>query len=252
MAAYLLLRLAHHEKLRAASIVTQKVQIRISHIISMKPSKLLPRAIQAVAPIVGRADLLCGFFAVLALCLTVDGHNSPESRGDGRLKTRAHGSNVAPEHEKREHEPGREDVRTSVEYDQSCAENEILGSGCRTSAPEIAGVESIRDGVMAAGSRDREHAEGTVHEGRIGDALLTVREKAVAVSLGGVGVIGGHSVTRFIVALVLATAATLCKEVGVTIFFIIGGAEIVRFIEASRSGTLPTADGATNSVSGTP
>lgn len=46
----------------------------------------------------------------------------------------------------------------------------------------------------------------------------------------------GPGVVRFAAALGLAAAATLCKEVGVTVYLLIAGAELVRFLERAVFG----------------
>lgn len=41
----------------------------------------------------------------------------------------------------------------------------------------------------------------------------------------------GPGMTRFLVALVFAVGATLCKEIGITVFGLMAGGEVVRFFE---------------------
>lgn len=59
----------------------------------------------------------------------------------------------------------------------------------------------------------------------------------------------GTGAVRFGGILILAAAATLCKEVGVTVFLLVGGAELVDFLEETGFG-LSRARAAARSIKG--
>eukprot|EP00903_Cladosiphon_okamuranus_P011712 g11015.t1 len=261
---------------------------------------LHPVHVEAVAPIVGRADLLCGFLSVIALSLTIAGTRATGNasgnngcvRGDedndaaaGAVTTPASCSGVVAGPPTRdgtlaqadiaekptEELPGPpEDGEQLVQEKISLVAAATIGTtvfdetrGSPTS-PVGQMVGCISSDEVALGKRrtekDEENKErgdhrtrgdGTMAHGwgakkttspappsRRSDATETARVEPEDHTLRkrcGAGVAGakdtGPGVSRFCAALLLAAGATLCKEVGVTVFGLMAGGEVVLFLE---------------------
>lgn len=229
---------------------------------------------QAVAPIVGRADLLCGFFAVIALSLTV-GEKSLVTRsntpgglgvgvGVGTVDDKARGEEKSGEGSSIQQSKGGQRGKRNKRNKQSGS----VGSGRKKTLPKRGVVvhdDSTRQYITASRHQDvtaappvKAASAATEGTKTADHDLLTGRrhlpKAAVVASIDaeraagdgdqscaknaegkGVNVDSGPGALIFLAALGFAFAATLCKEIGVTVFGLIAGADVVRFLgEGSR------------------
>lgn len=199
---------------------------------------------QAVASIVGRADLLCGLLAVAALSLTVGGVNSrPKSRDRGQfeliIKEREFWR-TSGQRNRRSEATDEEKIKQKLQ-DGDCA----IRANCTVT--DVVSMDTRSE--TSNGKTWLVSSENTPRTGEKQDIFIQNEEKgtyfmhsAERCSDGGVlrtdlvGEPRGASVLRSAVALSLAIAATLCKEVGATVFLLIAGAELVLFLEMSGCG----------------
>ncbi|CAN0340036.1 unnamed protein product, partial [Ectocarpus sp. 12 AP-2014] len=228
-----------------------------------------PVHVEAVAPIVGRADLLCGFLSVIALSLAIkapvqnllSGNNDlsshddtpfddaggivaaealVENSNDATLETR--GSVVTMETMKL---PAKA-VEAPVGYVSSRQHNDEGEKG--------ANVVHRRAWAMAGGASCPPSPVGfkpALTSNMVpGKGAPSMRDRAAIVNEEKDS---GPGVTRYCAALLFAAGATLCKEVGITVFGLMAGGEVVRFFEERewrqrkrklsqrrRSGVIPT------------
>eukprot|EP00752_Nemacystus_decipiens_P009157 g8179.t1 len=269
-----------------------------------------PVHVEAVAPIVGRADLLCGFLSVIALTLAIAG-----TRARGNVPGNGLGdeSGVAVENvvttlascsaataesppqndvlgqadaaAKRERAaafPGPPTDRETVEEEEEEESPPVAATATVntatnqtvilvTSAPEktVGRVSADKVGHGSQGGeederqkqegQERKRREGLTAHRREGAAETTPsplpsegrpeatvagmshpEEQTRTEKLGAAAVVEeketGPGMPRFCAALLFAAGATLCKEVGVTVFGLMAGGELVRFFEAHGRG----------------
>lgn len=196
---------------------------------------------QAVAPIVGRADLLCGLLSMVAISLTIK-----KSGGQGR--------GPAPFAATSDRRDGNIQPGTNPEpaAGQDVAPVATAGAVPKTpmASQRLAHDPSIEEAV----SRDEAGGEGGKTSQRARGRGKTARVKGKAGKLpksppslatavarspprrAGATVAKaeedtGPGMVRFLAALVFAAGATLCKEVGITVFGLMAGGEVVRFVE---------------------
>lgn len=189
---------------------------------------------QAVAPIVGRADLLCGFLAVAALSLTVAGVNNRAQN----VRNRRRQGDIAVRDDNtfycgqgRRHEStteGRllqksvmEAVRMNTKEDPPA-----LDTCSKTSRDEATTVSAKRRKRSPQKDGSNALRSNGVSVVRTYTKSQQLRRRSFK----------GAPVSCLVMTLLLAVAATLCKEVGATLFLLIGGAELVLFLEISGLG----------------
>lgn len=108
---------------------------------------------------------------------------------------------------------------------------------CSVNATRVAnGSDQLRPGTTAdapAGThRTRvSKAEGTSQSSTAGELFLTEK---VGIAEESVTSDSGPGAARFLAAVGFAFAATLCKEIGVTVFGLMAGADVVRFLDKSN------------------
>lgn len=202
----------------------------------------ISRTSQAVAPIVGRADLLCGLLAVAALFLTVGGINSRlESRGRGQPELGGHDRKLwQTPGQRNQSETIAEDKIQRLQDDAVGARRAIKGI-CPSDKQS-----KTRDGKTSrVSSENNPQSDGKrdmLARNKKGTSIPSSRRsRKCGVVRADLSEPRGASVLRSAVALLLATAATLCKEVGATVFLLIAGAELVLFLEVSGCGRIPSA-----------
>lgn len=248
---------------------------------------------QAVAPIVGRADLLCGFIAVIALSLTVGGGKTGRRRekliqpcsgalisGEEMYDRRSHkgrdrhGNKTSPNHEVKLQNQSIRPERVSASTTKgaskpgrraSTAEDDVPApiSGADTAAAvgDNIGYKANRNWKAGAskgrksGPASRANRAKTGHKlsipptgasGNAGSTIPGAEQRQKSAKDGDSGPRASH----FIAALVLATAATLCKEIGVTVFGLIVGGDVVRFLEETGWSWLMPLPASTRSQAG--
>lgn len=228
---------------------------------------------KAVAPIVGRADLLCGFLAVAALSLNAgarDRVRKRRRRATNKENEYLTGTLGSGEMDHIYSDGGEEDTRQvdsrKMALDkrgrglatvrQACTSpgdslavegaptvgNTSMPSNIATTAPEIAKSVGLTEVEEAAGAAPRPGEEKLLP--RASSPPCTIHVSAIgticAVEKGidqpnHCDEVTGPGLARFAAALCLAAAATLCKETGVTVFGVMACAEALRFLQNDAS-----------------
>lgn len=193
---------------------------------------------QAVAPIVGRADLLCGVLSMIAVTLTITttggqvrGHTSTATASDGARKTVPEAA-IGME--------GLEVAQFSENcsaFDKSMAPPTVFQGAGRTA---VVSNNEVRKGKTKMAQRAKMRGKTVYRKRKAGQSpsspaaaamahSSTRRVHATADKAGKQDT--GPGVARFSAALVLAVGSALCKEIGITVFGLLAGGEVVRFIE---------------------
>ena len=189
-----------------------------------------------MAPIVGRADLLCGLLSMAALSLTI---TKTGGRGRGKLLFAAASDRAgklppgtAPELVGQDVAP----VATACAVPETPIAPPPVAKGANHEAVSRgkAGKEGGNTTQRAKGRGRTVHGKGKAGKPPKSPSVATTahppprRVGAIAVETEDDT---GPGVARFLAALVFAVGATLCKEIGITLFGLMAGGEVVRFVE---------------------
>eukprot|EP00752_Nemacystus_decipiens_P011698 g10381.t1 len=197
-----------------------------------------PVHVEAVAPIVGRADLLCGLLSMIALSLTIT-----TTRGQGRGQP---SSATAPDSTLKTLPGTAAELagQDSAPVATACAVSELSMASFRVAQSASTDPVVSSDGAGKEGGKMNQRGKGrgkTAHRtGKAGKPsrslppVATVarsppwRPGATDVQAEGDA---GPGMARFLAALTFAVGATLCKEIGITVFGLMAGGEVVRLFE---------------------
>lgn len=197
----------------------------------------LGKFIQAVAPIVGRADLLCGLLSVIALSLTI---TTTTGGRQGRVQASVAAAydragktlpGAAPEL------TGQEDAPVAAVC--TVSEKSMLPPPAHL-APGAKTDASKNHAGKAKGGKANQRATGrdksTPRQGKAGkSSSLTAKAhsppRSVDAPVVKAEIDTGPGMGRFLAALGFAVGATLCKEIGITVVGLMAGGEVVRLFE---------------------
>lgn len=190
-----------------------------------------------MAPIVGRADLLCGLLSMIALSLTIatsggqEGQTSSATASDKVGQTLLPGS--APDNAGQDVAP----VEAACFLSEKSMTFPTAAQGANIDAVSRneVGKEGYKMKQRAKGRRKTAHRKEKTREPSSSLSVPTMARSPPRT----VGVFAvkaekhdtGPGMVRFLAALAFAVGATLCKEVGITVFGLMAGGEVVRFLE---------------------
>ncbi|CAM9090033.1 unnamed protein product, partial [Scytosiphon promiscuus] len=189
-----------------------------------------PVHVEAVAPMVGRADLLCGLLSVIALFLTITGTEG--LKNDHQTQQTGQGDRLQEEQQRQEGRRSPLGSRFNAPRHKQ-AGSFFLSTDEEEIDKETRAFDGQRIGRKASASSSPPDIDPPTEAATIVAGRECFPRKVEDLNTRDVKYTG-PGVARYSAALLLAAGATLCKEVGITVFGLMAGGEVVRFFEHRR------------------